>query len=127
MNNLDINRLVKYFNISKKGNIIKRILEEKYFQSLSKYLKNRQSPFSCQALKSSCFINPNGEVYPCTIYDVPLGNLRKYAYNINNLWRSGLSLKTREAIDHNACPKCWSPCEAYPAILGNLFCLVRKI
>ncbi|MDO8603003.1 MAG: radical SAM protein [Candidatus Omnitrophota bacterium] len=123
ISNLKIERLKKYFLLCKRGNIIKAILGNLYLEGLFKYLKGNRFPVECQALNSTCFINPYGLVFPCGIYDNIIGNLKDCNYNINKLWNSGHSIKSREFINQKRCPGCWSPCEAYPAILGHL-CVV---
>ena len=40
----------------------------------------------CQALRSSCFISPEGELFPCHIYDRPLGNVRTSGFDA--VWNS---------------------------------------
>ena len=40
-------------------------LERKYVKLINKYFEMRISPISCKALNSSCFIEPDGDVYPC--------------------------------------------------------------
>ena len=118
---LDFKKVKKYLMLSKNGNPIKKFLESRYMEGLSKYLGADKFPLKCQALRSSCFINPYGEVYPCGMYNRPIGNLRDYGHDLNRLWSSPNLPELRKRIENKACPGCWTPCEAYPAILGNLF------
>lgn len=110
----------EYLTMCKKGNFIKGFLEGKYLQGLSEYLKGNRFFTRCEALKSTCFINPYGEVYPCGTYDMPLGSLKNSEYNIEKLWHNATALELKKRIKDKNCPGCWSPCEAYPAILANL-------
>ena len=113
--------LVKdYFTLSKKGNLIKFFLEAEYIKGLSKYLNGDNFPLRCQSLNATCFIDPAGRVYPCGIYNVDVGDLKEYDFNLDKLWNSENSLRARENIEKRNCPGCWSPCEAYPAILGSI-------
>jgi len=118
---LKFNNIKKYLKLSERGNLVKKALEKKYIKSLSRYLNGDKFPIKCQALKSSCFINPYGEVYPCGMYDRFIGDLKNYDYNINEVWNSSGAFKVRKDIEERKCAGCWSPCEAYPAMLGNLF------
>jgi len=121
LSNASFGKLKKYLRLSKNGNLIKRFLEDRYIKGLDKYGKVGRFATECQVLRNTCFINPYGEVYPCIIYDRLVGNLGEYDYDLNKLWSNQIVLKARQEIDNNACPGCWTPCEAYPAILGNLF------
>ncbi len=121
LSNLDFGKLKRYLMLSMDGNPIKKFLEDRYIKGLFRYFKVNKFPLRCQALRSSCFINSYGEVYPCVVYDRQIGNLREYDYNLNKLWSSSSVLKIRNDIENQACPGCWTPCEAYPAILGDLF------
>jgi MoaA/NifB/PqqE/SkfB family radical SAM enzyme len=87
------------------------------------YLKNalikKPRMSECAALKSSCFINPYGDVYPCTILDRNLGNIKENNYNLKKILLSKKTKKARNEIKKNNCSKCWTPCEAYQTILSK--------
>jgi Fe-coproporphyrin III synthase len=114
----------KYFDLSMRGNPIKIFLEKEYIKGLAEYCEGNKFPVRCQALNSSCFINPWGTVYPCGIYNKPVGELKKYDFNLKGLWNSRNAFKIRKEITEEKCSGCWSPCEAYPAILG---CMARNL
>ena len=94
--------------------------EKKYLKLIKKYYKTGMSPLPCKALSSSCFIEPDGGVYPCTSYANKLGNLRDFNYDLRKIWNSEKSKKVRKLIKDNKCGGCWTPCEAYQTIFGNL-------
>ncbi len=96
------------------------ILERKYLKLVKKYLSTGKSPLPCKALSSSCFIDPHGNVYPCTIFGIKLGNIRNANYDLSKIFRSKKARKIREMIKEGKCPGCWTPCEAYQTILGNI-------
>lgn len=121
LSGLKFDSIKKYLKLCKNGNLVKRFLENEYIKGLSEYLAGNKFPVRCQALKSSCFINPYGEVYPCGFYDRSLGNLRDYEYDLNNIWKGQKALKVRKDIENMNCSGCWTPCEAFPSILGSLF------
>jgi len=102
---------------------IKDFMEERYFKLMPKYLKQRVSPISCSALSGSCFIDPEGDVYPCINYGEKIGNLGTCGYNFTRFWNQSFQKRTaaKDAINNNKCGGCWTACEAYPSILSNLF------
>ena len=95
-------------------------LERKYLKLIKGYYETGKSPIPCKALTSSCFIDPWGNVFPCTHWERKLGSLRENGYDLKEIWKSKLSEKTRELIKQNKCPGCWTPCEAYQTIIGNV-------
>ncbi len=116
----DADLFEKYILHSKKGNGVRVFFDSCYMKGLRRYIQAGSQPLGCRALKSTCFISPEGEVYPCGIFDMPLGNLRDYAFDFRRIWNSDTALIALDRIDKLHCPGCWSPCEAYPAILGNI-------
>lgn len=95
-------------------------LEKEYIKRIEQYLKNGQTPLSCHALWSSCFLDPYGFIFPCTIYDASVGNIRDEEYDLKKLWESARSKELQRIIWDPHCPQCWTPCEAYQSILGSL-------
>jgi radical SAM protein with 4Fe4S-binding SPASM domain len=74
----------------------------------------------CHALRASCFIDSWGNVFPCTIYDRKLGSLREVDYDLARIWQSEEARALQKEIWEYKCPQCWTPCEAYQSILGNV-------
>jgi radical SAM protein with 4Fe4S-binding SPASM domain len=72
------------------------------------------------ALSSSIFIDPFWTVYPCSMFDEPIGNLRENGFDLGEIWNSKKSLEVLREIEEERCPHCWTPCEAYQTVLGNL-------
>lgn len=94
---------------------------ERCYQNLAKiYLDKGVSPVPCAALSGSFFMDPCGNVYPCSIYDRSIGNITDFDYDILTLWCSNERCLTRQDIRKGNCPQCWTPCEAYQSILANL-------
>jgi len=111
---------IKYVIKNKKSIGMLSYIERIYIKHVEKYLKTGKSPFPCKALTSSCFIDPQGNVYPCTHWEMKLGNLRESDYDLKKIWNSKKAKEARKMIKKNKCPGCWTPCEAYQTILGNL-------
>jgi hypothetical protein len=59
-------------------------------------------------------------VFPCTIYEKKLGNLRNADFDLGRIWRSAEARTLQKEIWDYKCPQCWTPCEAYQSIMGNL-------
>lgn len=97
------------------------LIEILYLKYLVLFLKTKQTPLKCKVVQTSIFLDPQGNVYPCTIFNFLLGNLRKENYNLTKILRSERTLKIKKIIEKNKCPNCWTPCEAYQTILGNFF------
>ncbi len=111
---------IEEFMKAKKGLGPVSFLERSYLKNVDSYLKSGISPLPCKALSSSCYMDPEGNVYPCTIFNKKLGNIRNAGYDLKKIWNSEKSDETRKLVEKNKCPGCWTPCEAYQTILGNL-------
>jgi radical SAM protein with 4Fe4S-binding SPASM domain len=79
-----------------------------------------KSPLPCTALSSSCFVDAYWNLYACSIWDAKVGNLRENAFDLRGLWESDRRRELRTDVMEERCSHCWTPCEAYPTILGNL-------
>jgi MoaA/NifB/PqqE/SkfB family radical SAM enzyme len=97
-----------------------RFLEDRYQALVADYYREGRSPLPCTAMASSCFIDPYWQLFPCSIWSKSIGSLRDVGFDLKRLWTSDLARSTRSAVVGEQCPHCWTPCEAYPTILGNL-------
>jgi MoaA/NifB/PqqE/SkfB family radical SAM enzyme len=96
------------------------LLERIYLGYGRNFIRTGKPPLACKALSASVFIDAGLDVYPCTVFPRRLGNLKEHGFDLRALrngpeWRAARSLVAR-----GACPGCWTPCEAYTAILGRL-------
>jgi MoaA/NifB/PqqE/SkfB family radical SAM enzyme len=94
-------------------------LERAYQVRVPEYLETGRSPVPCAALRASVFIDPQGVVYPCSIYSRPLGGLREHDYRLGSVLGGAEALATRQAVIEDRCPGCWSPCEAYQSLFAH--------
>ncbi|HEX8795351.1 MAG TPA: radical SAM protein [Polyangiaceae bacterium] len=92
------------------------LMELAFLVNLDAYQRGEPVGFSCQALRSSLFLSPEGDVYPCHVYDRPLGNVRQQS--VGAIWRSADVERARSDIERLACGGCFTPCEAYPMLAG---------
>lgn len=91
-----------------------------YLEKISSYLsKDFYSPNgSCGVLRSSCPINPDGEIYPCWILsgrDSVVGNVKEK--RLLELWGSKKHDSIRKKIESKGCPGCMMSC--YDAAFGS--------
>ncbi len=96
-------------------------LEKEYLKRVEQYLKTGKTPVRCHSLKSSCFLDSFGRVFPCGMYDKVVANIRDTDYDLSTIWNSELAKKLQQEIWEYKCPQCWTPCEAYQSVLGSLF------
>ncbi|MEZ4391088.1 MAG: radical SAM protein [Polyangiales bacterium] len=93
------------------------LMELMFLVNLDAYRRGERAGIPCQALRSAAFISPEGVVYPCHVWDRPVGDLR--AQTLDEIWNAPETLKIREDITERlACGGCFTPCEAYPALAG---------
>src|SRR5438093_45303 len=89
-------------------------------------LETGRTPMRCHALSASCFVDSWGNVFPCTIYDRRIGSLRDVDYDLARLWSTPEADRLEREIFDYRCPQCWTPCEAYPSIMGNFVTRGRR-
>ena len=93
------------------------MIEATYLRLLPEYLRTGRSPLPCKALRAGVFVDATGDVHPCTVYGRKLGNvLTTPLYDILD---SAEAEDARGVIARDACPGCWSPCEANPTIVAT--------
>ena len=95
-------------------------LERAYLKRVRRYVETGATPMRCHALRASCFVDSWGNVFPCTVYDRRIGNLREVDYDLARIWNTPAAATLQAEIWESRCPNCWTPCEAYQSILGNL-------
>jgi radical SAM protein with 4Fe4S-binding SPASM domain len=95
-------------------------LEHTYLRKAEQYLDTGVTPMRCHALRASCFVDPRGQVYPCGMYDRVVADLREHEYDLGVIWRLPETRALQRGIWDYRCPQCWTPCEAYQSIFGNL-------
>ena len=98
---------------------VMRAIERIYRAEAMRYLARGLTSIPCAALLSTVFLSEKGEVYPCTIWDKPLGNVRKTGFALMPIVEAARRGSVRQTIVDNRCPNCWTPCEAHPSILAS--------
>ena len=76
-----------------------------YYELVKKILTENKQVVKSYAGYASAHISPTGEVWECAVYATPMGNLRRYNYDFEKLWRSLRANKIREKIrKRHICP-----------------------
>jgi MoaA/NifB/PqqE/SkfB family radical SAM enzyme len=96
-----------------------RLLERAYRNEALRYLATGDTRVPCAALLATAYLSAKGEVYPCTIWDKPLGNVRDHAYSLAPIIDRARADGVRADVAAGRCPRCWTPCEAYPALAAS--------
>lgn len=99
--------------------MIARTIQRIYRVEAQRYLATGRTAIVCSALLSTAYLSEKGEVYPCTIWNKPLGNLRQTGYALLPIIEEARKAGVRRAVAQRNCPNCWTPCEAHPAILAS--------
>lgn len=92
------------------------LLEAAYLRGVAEHLRTGRSPVPCRSGSASVFVQANGDVFPCTVYGRRLGNLREAS--LGAILDGAEAAAARAVIARDACPGCWSPCEAHPTLLA---------
>lgn len=92
-------------------------MERRYWRHAETYLRDGRLQRVCGALRASVFVGADLRVYPCSIYDRPLGHLADVGYALRRVPEFADALPAQHAVEHQDCPGCWSPCEAFPSLL----------
>jgi radical SAM protein with 4Fe4S-binding SPASM domain len=110
----------QYLRLRGRARSPEQLVENTYLGYLDKFLKTGRTPMPCHALRSSCFIDPWGVVFPCITYSKPIGSLRETGMRLEPIWNSPETVALQREIWSGQCPQCWTACEAYQSILGNV-------
>ena len=109
----------------KKRFSIRNILEDRYMKTIPRYLETKKMPVTCQALNSSIFLDPYGDIYPCSIYNRRITNIRDIDYDIKKLSSMEKVRKLRKDIVEERCNGCCTFCEVFPSLLSSLIRVIR--
>jgi radical SAM protein with 4Fe4S-binding SPASM domain len=71
----------------------------------------------CEACGASCFIDPKGDVYPCTLLECRLGNIREDPQL--RFLNANYIKELRRNVQDGLC-SCWSGCECWSSILKHM-------
>ncbi|MBN1871234.1 MAG: radical SAM protein [Candidatus Omnitrophica bacterium] len=118
--NLLKEEILKIKSMKKRPSLM-NLIEETYLKTIPRYLDTKKMPVRCQALNSSVFLDPYGDIYPCSIYNRKLANIKEIDYDITKLASMEAAVTLRKEIIEEKCNGCCTFCEVFPSILGSLF------
>lgn len=126
-NDIASKEIRKILEIDKESFSINNFLRRAYLKLYLKYINTHKCPLKCQALSSTCFLDPYGNLFPCTVYNKKLLNIKDLKEDLVSAWNSDYAKSLSHECSNYMCPSCWSPCDAYSAIGGSLkeACLVK--
>jgi MoaA/NifB/PqqE/SkfB family radical SAM enzyme len=85
-----------------------------YVEEIINFITNTDKMvMPCSAGTYSAYIDPYGDVYPCTMWNRKIGNIKERSFS--EIWGSKAASEARSLIKRGACQKCWTPCEAQPS------------
>ncbi len=93
-------------------------LEQLYLSHVPAYLATGRSPVPCTSLAGNAFVDPEGRVFPCHIWDAPIARLDEHGFSLARIWATEEAKARRTDVEAERCPGCWTPCEAYPSLLA---------
>ena len=91
-----------------------------FYDLLGLWLENPSTQIvPCGAARIRYFLGPAGDVYPCTIFNHRINNLRDYDLDLNRLFQSSSRKRTRYLVEEEKCPICCNTCETIPAMMAK--------
>jgi MoaA/NifB/PqqE/SkfB family radical SAM enzyme len=95
------------------------LMELGFLVNLRAWLAGAPLGMACQALHTACFVSAEGQLYPCHVWDRPLADLRQRDFELGGIWADAATLAARRGAVALDCGGCFTPCEAYPTLVGS--------
>ncbi len=92
---------------------VKRWYRAYFYHGLLEHARAGTRPTPCEAAHTSFMLDPIGNVFPCNILNLPIGNVRQTAFQ--SIWESSVMHATREVV-RNCDQPCWMVCTARASI-----------
>jgi len=93
------------------------LVERRYWARARRYLREGDPGLPCGALRASVFVGSDLAVHPCSIFDQPIGNLADVGFALRRIPELPGAREALGLVESRRCPRCWSPCEAFPTLL----------
>jgi MoaA/NifB/PqqE/SkfB family radical SAM enzyme len=94
-------------------------MELVFLVNLLTHVEGGRVGLPCPALHSTCFVAADARLYPCHVFDRPLADLRTVDMDVGAVWSSPEVRAARRAVERLECGGCFTPCEAYPMVVGS--------
>lgn len=96
------------------------LVESRYWRYARRFLERGDVGGRCAALRASVFLAPDLTVMPCSIHERPLGKLSDVGHALRRIPELADAQLALDEVEAQRCPRCWSPCEAFPTLLVGL-------
>ena len=96
------------------------LIERAFLRNLVKYVKTGEMPMKGRSLDASLFMDSYGNVYPSIMWGRKVGSIRDSQYSLEPIWHNEEARNVRILINEGKEPKCWTACEAYQTLVGNV-------
>jgi MoaA/NifB/PqqE/SkfB family radical SAM enzyme len=90
----------------------KRWMRGLFSQGLHRRAMGGGRSVPCTAGHLFFFLSPWGEIYPCNVLALPLGNIKEKTFE--EIWQGGEACEVREKVA--GCEKCFMSCSVYPEV-----------
>ncbi|MBF0531828.1 MAG: radical SAM protein [Candidatus Omnitrophica bacterium] len=118
--NVRIKEINKILALDKEGCTLNNFLRRKFLQMYLTYLQTSQTPIKCQSAASTCYLDPYGTLYPCSVWNRKLFNIKETNLSLKEIWQTNEANNIYKDVLSNKCTGCWTPCDAYSAMGGSL-------
>ncbi len=106
------------YRIAKRKGIIKTATTLRYMSGALEYIREPTRRLPCSAGSRSFFLDPYGDVYPCIIMNLKMGNVKEES--LDAIWNSERAWNARNIIGGGSCKGCWLECEKFREIKRDL-------
>ncbi len=118
--------LLSLFNYNKLKNIIRSKQRHLRYNLILKILKKNNYITPCYALQLDAVMYENGDIFPCELLNIKIGNMRDFNYDFKKLWYSIKAKKIRKYIKKTKC-FCIHECNLRTNTLFNIKYLFKLL
>ena len=98
-----------------KKNNLKNCARAYFARGLCEFALKQKRILSCQAANDFFFLDPQGNIYPCPVSNLTIGNIKEEKFE--KIWHSAKAKEIRKKIKN--CQRCWMICTARTSIKKN--------
>jgi len=110
------NQFNKIISQELKTNKPKNLGRAYFIQGLGKFILKQKRVLPCKAASDFFFLDPQGNVYPCPVFNSVIGNIQEK--NFKEIWQSAKAEEIRRKVKN--CQNCWMICTARTSIKRHL-------
>lgn len=88
-----------------------------FYHNLINFIEGKKFRKDCSAAKDFFFLDPYGNIFPCVVMNIKLGNL--VAKSWDEIWNSKFRENVQKKLEK--CDRCWMMCSAAPYIKKHMF------